>query len=70
MKVDPYYQRRTVAQGSLFLEGNVYADIRRGSLERGFHGSSNESVVIFSLLSLAISSEPSHLRPQLLYYAM
>jgi len=55
-----------------FWQDKIYADIRRGSLERA----SNVSAVVengdFSLLSLAIglSSEHSHPRPQLLHCTM
>ena len=45
-------------------------DIRRGSLERGFKWEWGRRKWWFSLISPAISSEPSDLRPHLLYYAI
>ena len=50
---------------SFFQQGKFYADIRGGSLERGRQMRVGWSASRFSLLSPAISSEPSHLRPHL-----
>ena len=53
-----------------FWQYKVYADIRGGSLERGRQMRVGCKKFRFSLLSLAVSSEPSHLRQHLLYCAM
>ena len=71
MKIDPYYQRQKSSAGILVSSKISFMQIFAGVRWR--RGVKWEWVVRkwrFSLLSLAISSESSHLRPHLLYCAM
>jgi len=71
MKIDPYYQRQKCSPGILVSSKvsfmGIFLGVRwRGGVKWEWGGRKWS----FSLLSLAISSEPSHLRPHLLYCAM
>jgi len=71
MKVDPYYQRQKCSPGILVSSNisfmRIFAGVRwRGCVKWEWGGQKCR----FSLLSLAISSETSHLRPHLLYCAV
>jgi len=71
MKIDPYYQRQKCSPGILVSSKLSFMGILAGVRWRG--GVKWEWGVKkwrFSLLSLAVSSEPLHLRQHLLYYAM
>jgi len=67
MKIDPYYQRRKCSPGILVSSKvifmRIFAGVRwKGGVKWEWGGRKWR----FSLLSLAISSETSHLRPHLL----
>jgi len=71
MKIDPYYQRQKYSPGipvpSRVSVMRTFAGVRwRGGVKWECGGRKRR----FSLLSSAISSEPSHLRPNLLYCTM
>jgi len=71
MKIDPYYQLQKCSPGILVSSKvrfvRIVAGVRwRGDVKWEWGGRKWR----FALLSLAISSEPSHLRPHLLYCAM
>ena len=68
MKIDPYYQRRNVAQWIYFL-AMVYADVRGGSLgrARGVTRQCGFRQRQFSMFLLAIFSGTLEMRPALLY---
>jgi len=71
MKIDPYYQRQKCSPGTLLSSRVNFMRIFAGDRWRG--GAKWEwggRKWWFSLLSLAISSKSSHLRPHLLYCAM
>jgi len=70
MKIDPYYQRQkcSPAQGSLEIKFmRIFAGLR---WRAGFKWEWGRRKWRFSLISPAISSKSSRLRPQLLYRAM
>jgi len=66
MKIDPYYQRQKCSPGILVSNKVSIMRIFAGVRWREWGGRKWR----FSLLSLALSSEPSHLRPHLLYCTM
>jgi len=71
MKIDPYYQRQKCSPGILVSSRvsfiRIFAGVRWGGGIKWEWGGRKWG---FLLLSLAISSEPSHLRPHLLSCAM
>ena len=71
MKIDPYYQRQKCSPGILVSSKvsfmRIFVGVRwKGGVKWEWGGRKWR----FSLLSLAIYSEPSHLRPHLLCCAM
>ena len=71
MKIDPYYPQQKCSPRILVSSKvsfmRIFAGVRwTGGVKWQWGGRKWR----FSHLSLAISSEPSHLRPHLLYYAM
>jgi len=71
MKIDPHYQRQKCRPGILLSSKvsfiGIFVRVRwRGGVKLKWGGRKWR----FSLLSLAISSEPTHLRPHLLYCTM
>jgi len=71
MKIDPYYQRQKCSPGILVSSKVSFRRIFSGVRRRwGVKWEWGGRKWRFSLLSLAISSESSYLRPHLLYCAM
>jgi len=71
MKIDPYYQQQKCSPGILVSSKVSFMGIFAGVRWRwGFKREWGVKTWRFSLLSLAVSSEPSHLRHHLLYCTM
>ena len=64
MKIDPHYQQHKCSPGIA-----VFSNIRFMRIFAGIRWTWASNGSGFSLILPAISSEPSHLRPHLLYYA-
>jgi len=71
MKIDPYYQRQKCSAGIAVSSKIRFMRIFTGVRWRGgFKWEWGSPKWRFSLILPGISSEPSHLKPKLLYYAM